>query len=389
MPGIWPKKVLEVEERPPRAGGGYYASTGQGYAAGQDFDPAPRDDPKTHLDVGWGVEQWWEKLRPRFGTLGGKRPEVIDLQTIGSTVNCRQQIDLSGNPGLKGDVDRDPALLAWRERASMALQAVARLCAPLQALQFALGEEALGTQVPRLLGAVFASNGIGIGATRLSPDEWVTLGEARGPRGGGHPLPPLSLDSSTTPMWVVGDSTLNLNTSKRGSTPACRALRAHYFYNMGWRTQAGAKAQELLEMLREWNPVECGLAPAPDAAMPDQVKVEEEEPLPPRPIGPPPRATLADYAASLMAAPVASRPYGAAGQVSSALGTADQPPVFDLSAAQGGAEDEEDVGPPPEGCYKRNTNFRGSATGPFIKEIPAYYQGDGSRPGVCICICNC
>ncbi|MCP4243640.1 MAG: hypothetical protein GY772_24060, partial [bacterium] len=162
--GIWPKKLLEVEEPPPRAGstasggaaagvgGGYYASIGQGYTAGKNFDPAPRDDPATHLDQGWGVEQWWEKLRPRFGTLGGKRPEVIDLQTIGSTVHCRQQIDLSGNPGLKGDVDRDPALLAWRERASMALQAVARLCAPLQAPQFALGEEALGMQVPRLLG---------------------------------------------------------------------------------------------------------------------------------------------------------------------------------------------------------------------------------------------
>ncbi|MCP4240011.1 MAG: hypothetical protein GY772_05575, partial [bacterium] len=181
-------------------------------------------------------------------------------------------------------------------------------------------------------------------------------------------MPPLSLDSVTAPMWVVGDSTLNLNKTKKSSTPACRALRAYYFYNMGWRTQAGAEARELLEMLKEWNPVECGLAPSPDAAMPDRVKEEEEEELPPRPIGPPPKATLGDFISSLMAAPSASRPEGAAGQVSGAEGTADQEAV-DLSAAQGGVEaSDEWEGPPPEGYFKRNTNFRGSAKGALIKD---------------------
>ncbi|MCP4243254.1 MAG: hypothetical protein GY772_22080, partial [bacterium] len=178
--GTWPKDALEVEDPPMGERGGFYAA-----AAGHQL--APRDDPKTHLDAGFGNEQWWERLRPRFGSLGGKREEVIAEQAIGSAVSFRQQIDLSGHPNVRGDVANDPALMTWRERASMALAAIARLCAPLQALQFQLGEEALGTQIPRLLGPVLKSHGIGVGATRLSPDEWVSLAEARGPRGGGHP----------------------------------------------------------------------------------------------------------------------------------------------------------------------------------------------------------
>ncbi|MCP4240444.1 MAG: hypothetical protein GY772_07745, partial [bacterium] len=381
--GIWPKLALEVEEPPVGAAGGYYAA-----AAGHQL--APRDDPTTHLGADVGKEQWWERLRPRFGSLGGKRAEVVQEQAIGSAVSFRQQIDLSGHPNVRGDVDNDPALLTWRERASMALKAIAKLCAPLQVLHFELGEEALGTQVPRLLGPVLESHGIGIGATRLSPDEWVSLAESRGLRGGGHPLPPLSVESGYHPMWVVGDSILNLKKTggRGGSTAACNSLRTHYFANMGWRTQAGAQAKELLEMCREWDPVECGLGPKPETVEPSWA-VKEEPKSPPRPPhAPPPAPVLGDWIASMMA-PQASGSQGAAGHVSEAQGLADDGAI-DVDATQGGVDwDAEWQSPTPEGFVKRNKDFRGSAKGVHIPIIPDCYQGDGSRPGVCICFSTC